>query len=439
MKYFGTDGVRGKSFIKLNALLAYKIGMSLKEVYNPEYIVIGLDTRDSSPMLAHMVASGALSAGIDVLYAGVVSTPMIAHYSKLKQTIGIMITASHNPYTDNGIKVFNKGFKSQEQEELIMESYIDGKVYYSEKFGNFNLSDDILNEYLKLIDSLNIPKSNLKVLYDSANGANYQISQLLFNKYFINSKQINNEPNGKNINLNCGSTYLETLKNEMKKFHYDLGVSYDGDGDRLLVVGSDLITYDGDMIIYLLAKYLKDKNELNNNKVVLTKMSNPGILKALKRASIDYVLTDVGDKYVFEAMINEDLVLGGEASGHIIMRKLLDSGDGLLTSLYILKILEEYKLDLKEVFKDVSLYPLKMINIKDINKDVLKEEHVINYLDNYKRTLDDEDLLLVRASGTEDLVRVTLSVNDKDKLDKDISKIVDYIKKAGINLWKNIL
>lgn len=434
MKYFGTDGVRGKSFIKLNAELAYKIGMSLKEVYNPENIVIGLDTRDSSPMLAHMVASGALSAGIDVLYAGVVSTPMIAHYSKLKQTIGIMITASHNPYTDNGIKVFNKGFKSQEQEELIIESYIDGKVYHGENFGVFSLSDDILNEYLKLIESIKIPNSNLKVLYDSANGANYQISEMLFNKHFKSSKQINNKPNGKNINLNCGSTHLETLKEEMSKTHYDLGISYDGDGDRLLVVGSDLTTYDGDMIIYLLAKYLKDKNELNNNKVVLTKMSNPGILKALKRASIDYVLTDVGDKYVFEAMINEDLVLGGEASGHIIMRKLLDSGDGLLTSLYILKILEEYKLDLKEVFKDVSLYPLQMINIKDINKNVLKEEHVINYLENYRSTLEEEDLLLVRASGTEDLVRVTLSVNDRDKLDKDILEIVNYIKKAGINL-----
>lgn len=434
MKYFGTDGIRGKSFLELDAKLAYQIGLSLKETYNCQKIVIGLDTRDSSPMLAHLIASGAINAGIDVLYAGVVSTPMIAYYSKLKSIVGIMVTASHNHYTDNGIKVFNKGLKSRREEEMIIEDYIDGKTYLSNTYGKFTLTDDVLDEYLKLINSLKIPQSRLKVVYDCANGANYKISKLLFDKYFINSKQINNEPNGKNINLNCGSTYLKAIQEEMKNGKFDIGISYDGDGDRLLIVDNDLTVYDGDMIIYLLAIYLKKQNLLTNNKVVLTKMSNPGILKALKAKDIDYLLTDVGDKYVFDTMVSENIILGGEASGHIIMRELMDSGDGLLISLYLLKVLEEYQIDLKSIFKNINFYPLETINIKNINKDILKNQKIINYLNQYRENLDEAEFLLVRASGTENLIRVTIAIKDENKLKKDITEIVNFLKSGGNNL-----
>lgn len=433
-KYFGTDGIRGKSFTFLNAKLAYKIGQSLKEVYKTKQVVIGLDTRSSSPMLAHMIASGALSVGMDVLYAGVVSTPMIAHYSLTKEITGIMVTASHNPYTDNGIKVFNKGFKSTKEDELIIEEYIDGKNPDSEDFGIFSLTNDVEREYLKVINSLGLISSNLKVAYDSANGANYLISKKIMDKYFVNSKQINFSPNGENINLNCGSTHLGAIQQFVIDNKMDIGFSYDGDGDRVLMVGKDGTIYDGDMIIYIIAKHLKELGQLTNNTVVLTKMSNPGILKALSNEGINYVLTDVGDKYVSEAMTSNNYILGGEASGHMIISSILHSGDGLLVSLYILKTLLEEDIDLEDITKDVNLYPLQLVNIANINKNVLQEKNVIEYLENIEKEFNKEDIFLIRASGTEDLLRVTISCRDEVKLNKVMEQVVSYLKEKGEKL-----
>src|SRR5690554_4801650 len=303
LKYFGTDGIRGKGFTELSASLAFHLGNALKEALNNDTVVIGLDTRSSSPMLAHMVASGALLAGLDVYFAGILSTPMIAHYSKLKNIIGIMITASHNPYMDNGIKVFNKGYKSEEEVELIIEDYIiNERIYRGESYGTFRLTDDVEKEYFKLIDKLDLKESNLKLVYDSANGANYLIANKIISKYYPKSIQINNKPDGLNINLNSGSTHLESIKEYITTNNMDLGFAYDGDGDRVIMVGSDGTVYDGDFIILLIAKYLKNHNLLTNNGVVVTKMTNPGILKAFKENNINYVITDVGDKYVYAAM-----------------------------------------------------------------------------------------------------------------------------------------
>lgn len=434
LNYFGTDGIRGKSFELLNANLAFKIGQSFKEVYNTKSLVIGLDTRDSSPMLSHMIAAGALSVGIDVIYAGVVSTPMIAHYSLVKGITGVMITASHNPYTDNGIKVFNKGYKSTPEEEVIIESYIDGKEAELEEFGEFKLSDDIEYEYMKIIDSLKLSKSNLKVAYDSANGANYLISNKIMNKYFPNSIQIHNEPNGKNINRDCGSTHLESLISFVKENKMDLGFAYDGDGDRVLMVGSDGTVYDGDVINYIIATHLKELGELNGNTVVLTKMTNPGVLEALTNVGIDYVLTDVGDKYVSKELVDNNYVLGGESSGHIIIRHLLHSGDGLLASLYILKTLIEENLDLEAITSKIIQYPLKLVNIPNINKEVLNQEHVTSYLDVIKDSFDKNDIFLIRPSGTEPLIRVTISCKDANKLDTYMDQVVTYLKQEGDKL-----
>lgn len=436
-KFFGTDGIRGKGFSELSAELAFHLGNSLLEVYGNNKVVIGMDTRASSPMLAHMVASGAMLAGLDVLFAGVVSTPMIAHYSKLRGITGIMITASHNPYQDNGIKVFNKGYKSNVTDELTIEKHIINNLIKSgDKFGSFELSDDILNEYEKLIHTLNLEKSNLKVIYDSANGANYLVSRKIVNQYYPNSVQIFDNPNGININNNCGSTYLEPIKTEIKLRNYDLGFAFDGDGDRVIMVGNDGTVYDGDFIILLISKYLKKHNLLKNNGVVLTKMSNPGILKVLKQNGINYVLTEVGDKNVFKAMLDNDYILGGEASGHIIMNHILHSGDGLLAMLYILKLIEEENMSLKALTDEVVLYPFKMINIKNVNKNILNEEKTKSFLNNIAKEFEETDIFYIRPSGTEPLIRVTISCRDDKKLNDNLNKVVEYIEKSGGLQWK---
>src|SRR5690554_173937 len=432
LKYFGTDGIRGKGFTELSADLAFHLGNALKEALNNDTVVIGLDTRSSSPMLAHMVASGALLAGLDVYFAGVISTPMIAHYSKLKNITGIMITASHNPFEDNGIKVFNKGYKSEESEELIIEDYIiNNKLKVSDTYGTFRLTDDVEKEYFNLIDKLDLKESNLKLVYDSANGANYLIANKIFSKYYPNSIQINNKPDGLNINLDAGSTYLNGIIEHIKSNKMDLGFAYDGDGDRVIMVGSDGTVYDGDFIILLTAKYLKKHKLLNNNGVVLTKMSNPGILKALRNNNINFELTEVGDKNVYAAMNKNNYILGGEASGHVIINHLLHSGDGLLASLYILKLLEEENISLEELAKEVELYPFKMVNIKNVNKDVLKEESVKLKLAELSKEFESSDIFYIRPSGTEPLIRVTISCEDENKLNHYMDKTVKLIKESG--------
>lgn len=432
LNLFGTDGIRGKGFTELTAKLAFNLGNSLKEALNNKIVVIGQDTRKSSTMLAHMVAAGALLAGLDVYYAGIVSTPMISHYSKVKEITGIMITASHNPFEDNGIKVFNKGIKSTKEEEKVIEKYINEDILYkNEIYGSFNLTEDVENEYFKIIDKLNLKSSNLKIAYDSANGANYKIANKVFNKYFNNSIQINNEPNGENINFNCGSTHLNSIIEFIKKNNMDLGFAYDGDGDRVIMIGNNGEIYDGDFIILLVAKYLKNNNLLTNNGVVVTKMTNPGILKALRNNDINYVITDVGDKYVYAAMEEHGYIVGGEASGHVIINQLLHTGDGLFASLYILKLLEEENIKLEDITKEVDLYPFKMVNIKNINKEVLKEIEVKEFLDNLSKDVDELDIFNIRPSGTEPLIRVTISCKDEDKLNNYMNKVVLFIKERG--------
>lgn len=437
-KYFGTDGIRGKGFSELTANLAFHLGNSLKEAFNNKIVIIGEDTRLSSPMLAKMVASGALLSGLDVYYAGVVSTPMIAYYAKLKNATGIMITASHNYYLDNGIKIFNKGYKSKIEEELIVEKYIeDKKVSKGEVFGKFNINNDIEDKYFNLIDQLQLKQSNLKVVYDSANGANHLIASKIFSKYYSNSKQINFKPNGKNINEDCGSTNLEKIIKYLQTNQMELGFAYDGDGDRVIMIDKNSKVYDGDLIILLLAKYLKQNNILKNNGVVITEMTNPGIKKALNENGINYFVTSVGDKHVYQEMLKRDLVLGGEASGHIIIKNLLHSGDGLLTSLYILKIINEDKEILKSL-EDVYLYPFKMVNIKNVDKRILNKDIIVKKLAEYKKEFIDTDIFSIRASGTEDVIRVTISCSEEDKLDTYLQKVIKLISSQGGNIWKGM-
>jgi phosphoglucosamine mutase len=355
-KYFGTDGIRGRFGIELNAPLAFKVAQSLKGVLNVDKIVIGIDTRESSTELMYACASGAQSIGVDVMLAGVVSTPLISHYSKEKQIAGIMITASHNPYKDNGIKVFNRGNKLTEEQELAVEAFVDGnRDFEVERVGKIYSGEDVIDEYAILIDSLDLPYVDLKVGYDSANGANYMLSKGVFDGLTRDSIQIGNNPDGKNINEGVGSTHLKSIIELVKDEQCDIGLSFDGDGDRILVVDHDGTVIDGDALIYVLAVYLKEQGRLNKNKVVLTKMSNLGIIKAFERQGISVEIVNVGDKYVLEKLNEQNLSIGGENSGHVILREFINTGDGLLVGAYLLKVLQETKQTLSELTSDIHM------------------------------------------------------------------------------------
>jgi phosphoglucosamine mutase len=429
-KYFGTDGIRGEFNDLLTEELAIKVGKSLKNALQTNRLVIGMDTRESGDILLQAVIKGARSVGIDCMNAGIVSTPLISNYSRLKNVTGVMITASHNPYMDNGIKVFHNGNKLSLAQELKIENVIDGEeVTSADSLGELYSGEDVLDAYLDLIDSLDLYQTDLKVGYDSANGANYLISQGIFKELVEHSIQIGNEPTGKNINKEVGSTHLEAIKKLVKDNQLDIGFSFDGDGDRVLVVDHDTTEIDGDMIIYIIACYLKDLGLLKKDTVVLTKMSNLGIIKALKQKGIKTVLTDVGDKYVLEVINQNGYSIGGENSGHIILRDYINTGDGLLVALFLLKILTDTKQSLKELTKDIHMWPQDLVNIRTKNKEVLNASSVQAVINQVKEELKENGKVLVRASGTEPLIRVTLSCETQEQLDIYMNNILTSINK----------
>lgn len=427
-KYFGTDGIRGRYGVELTNAIAFKVGQSLVKVLKNNRLVIGMDTRESSSELLYSVISGAQSMGMDVMNAGVVSTPLISHYSKLKGITGVMITASHNPYHDNGIKVFHKGNKLSLVEELLIEEFIDdNKKFDVKKLGKLFSGEDVLDKYVDLMESLDLYSTDYRVGIDSANGANYLISKGIMAELADSFVQIGNEPNGKNINDGVGSTHLDAINALIKKDQLDIGFSFDGDGDRVLVVDHDLELIDGDKIIYIIACYLKELGLLKRDTVVLTKMSNLGIIKAFERKGIKVVLTNVGDKYVLEEMNDNDYSIGGENSGHVILRDFINTGDGLLVACYLLKILGDTGKSLKELTSDITMWPQQMVNIRTYNKEILEDKRVVAVINEVKETLKDNGKVLVRASGTEPLLRVTLSCETEEALEQYMEKIVNMI------------
>ncbi|MCK5388197.1 MAG: phosphoglucosamine mutase [Candidatus Izimaplasma sp.] len=427
-KYFGTDGIRGRYGIELSNSLAFKVGQSLKSALGTSRLVIGMDTRESSNELLYSVVSGAQSFGIDVMIAGVVSTPMISHYSKQKNISGVMITASHNPYTDNGIKVFNNGNKLSESQELTIEEFIDNNKSFTVKtIGKTYSGEEVFDLYADLIESLELVESDYRIGFDSANGANYLISLGVLRELCKDFIQIGNKPDGKNINEGVGSTHLESIIKLVKENNLDIGFSFDGDGDRILVIDSELNIIDGDLLIYIIAVYLKNNNLLKKDTVVLTSMSNLGIIKAFERQGIKVILTDVGDKYVLEKLNEEGYSIGGENSGHIILRDFINTGDGVLVAAYLLKILNDTKKSLKELTSDIKMWPQKMVNVRTFNKEILMDERVVKVVDEVKDIFGLDGKVLVRASGTEPLVRVTLSCELESDLDKYMEQIVSTI------------
>ncbi|NLD26421.1 MAG: phosphoglucosamine mutase [Acholeplasmataceae bacterium] len=433
-KHFGTDGIRGQAYTELNADLAFKIGFALKVLNNP-YVIIGRDTRESGPMLAEGIKKGAKAAGINAIDVGVVSTPMLSYISGRQRTLGVMITASHNPYQDNGIKIFNSGRKLFAGEEEEIEAVLNDEVKV-EQVQNFSFETHHLDPeelYLELYRDLLIP-TPMKIGLDLANGATYEIGKIVFRQLTPYLSIISADPDGKNINDNCGSTHLEKLIALVREGNLELGFAFDGDGDRLMVVGEDGKVFDGDHLLYAFAVYLFERNLLKGNTVVLTKMSNLGLVKALKERGIKTVLTDIGDKYVLEALEENEYTLGGENSGHIINLHLLNTGDGLLNASYLLKVLRETGKSLDELTRDLVMYPDRTYNLRNVDKELAKDEIVLNKVKEIKERLGDEGKVIVRPSGTEPLIRITVSAPTQPEVDHSINEIVDTI----INIRRGI-
>ena len=426
-QYFGTDGIRGVPNKKLTVELVTKLGQALSQLNNKD-VVVATDTRISKDMLAQAITAGALSRGINVHFVGVIPTPALIYYSYVKGYTGIMITASHNPYTDNGIKVLNKGFKLSEDEECKIEEYIECPKEYDDEIGILFDEANAKLDYLAFVKKY-VKESNLKIALDCANGATYQTAKEVFSKVTDKLVIVADSPNGKNINNNCGSTHLELLKNTVLENQCDIGFAFDGDGDRVLCVDSKGNIIDGDKLIYLLAMYLKSKNKLKDNTVVLSIMSNLGLLKKLNELGIKIIETPVGDKHIIKALKDNNLSVGGENSGHIIVPDVLHTGDGVLNALLVTNLLSETNTKIESWFEDIHMYADKMVNVivSDRNK-VINNEKLIKRINEIKNELNNDCKIIVRASGTEELIRVSVMAKSYDLVEKYSTELVNLVK-----------
>lgn len=330
-----------------------------------------------------------------------------------------MITASHNPFHDNGLKIVNNGIKLCSDEELLIEKYLeeDTQCYFNE---TVNIDKVVYNTYYSFLEKY-IIKSNYDITIDCANGATYQIASDIFDKCSKQLSIISNEPNGKNINNKCGVMYLSNILETNPK----IGFSFDGDGDRIIAVENNKII-DGDQIVYIIAMYLKMNGMLKNNTVALTKMSNIGILKKLTNENIKYILTDVGDKNVSKVLHDNNYSVGGENSGHIIINDILPTGDGMLIALFLIKIMHETKKTLNELLEGVHMYFDKMVNIKVKDRNIINKCSIVNMIKNIESNLDGK--VIVRASGTEDVVRISVMAQSKEEVELNINKVVNLIE-----------
>ena len=430
-KYFGTDGIRGNAEKLLTQEFLFKVGVAIAKTLKTDYVVIGNDPRESAKRIIEDLSFGIRKEGIDVYYAKDVTTPMLVYYSLKKQVVGIMITASHNLYYDNGIKIFNKGYKLDETTEEKIEFLINNPQASQNKNGSFFSFEDVTTTYLDFIMSLDFKFKDLDFGVDCANGASYKIAPLIFKHYFTKFKAYNIKPDGKNINKNVGSTNLAFIQQKVIKNKHEIGFAFDGDADRCLIVDKNGNIIDGDLMMYIYANYLKKQQLLSNNHLVLTKMSNPGLLKTLTDEGFSFSLTDVGDKHIFKEMNDNGYILGGEASGHIILNQILPTGDSVLLALYMLKILSEENKTIDQFAKHIELYPFKMINIANIDKNVLMKVEVQEAIAEAKKSFKKDYLILIRASGTEPLIRVTMSYKDENILDEQINKMIKIIKEGA--------
>ncbi|WOO38783.1 phosphoglucosamine mutase [Anaerocolumna sp. AGMB13020] len=442
-KYFGTDGFRGEANIDLTVEHAYKVGRFLGYYYGKEHkarIVIGKDTRRSSYMLEYSLVAGLTASGADAYLLHVTTTPSVSYVVRSEDfDCGIMISASHNPYYDNGIKIINGlGYKLESEVEELIENYIDGKgeeIPYATK-DNIGRTTDYVNgrnRYIGYLISL-VANSfkNMKVGLDCANGSAYSIAKGVFDALGAKTYVISNEPNGLNINKDCGSTHMEQLRRYVLENNLDVGFAYDGDADRCLAIDDKGNIIDGDLILYVCAVDMKKNNELNNNTVVTTIMSNLGLYKALEEKGIAYEKTTVGDKYVFENMMENGHSIGGEQSGHIIFSKHATTGDGILTSLKIMEVIIENKTKLSDLIKEVQIFPQLLENVRVNNKKTAREDiEIVNAVAKVTEELGDNGRILVRESGTEPVLRVMVEAPTTKECEKYVNMVVDKLKSQG--------
>lgn len=436
MKYFGTDGFRGRANEGLNVDHAYKIGRFIGWYYGAKQarkarIIIGKDTRRSSYMFESALVSGLVASGADAYMLHVIPTPGVS-YEVVDGAFdcGVMITASHNPFTDNGIKLVNKdGYKMDEDVLEQVEAYIDGEFDVPLAMGDsIGRTVDYMqgrNRYISsLIASCGFSLQGLKIGLDCANGAASSVARPVFDALGAETHVINNAPNGLNINVDCGSTHIDQLQRFVVQNGLDVGFAYDGDADRCLAVDERGHVVDGDLILYVCGTYLNKYGRLAKQTVVTTVMSNFGLFKAFDDAGLSYEKTSVGDKYVYACMNENEYSLGGEQSGHIIFGDLAKTGDGILTSLRIMEVLRAEREKLSELTRPVTLYPQQLVNVRVTDKEAAMQSPKVNdAVAAAEKFLEGNGRVLVRASGTEPLVRV-LAEAPTDELCQQANQIV---------------
>ncbi|MDO4633965.1 MAG: phosphoglucosamine mutase [Eubacteriales bacterium] len=443
-KYFGTDGFRGEANIKLTVEHAYKVGRFLGWYFGRDKkanIVIGKDTRRSSYMFEYSLVAGLTASGADAYLLHVTTTPSVSYVVRTEEfDCGIMISASHNPFYDNGIKIINRnGHKMEASVEDMIEKYIDGEVEEIPFATRENIGRTIdyvagRNRYIGYLISLATRSfKKYRIGLDCANGSSSAIAKSVFDALGAKTYVISNEPDGTNINNGCGSTHIEALQELVREKKLDVGFAYDGDADRCIAVDENGNVVDGDLILYVCGKYLQENGRLNNSTVVTTVMSNLGLYKAFDRAGISYEKTAVGDKYVYENMLKNGHCLGGEQSGHIIFSKHATTGDGILTSLMIMEVLTEKKMSLATLASEVKIYPQLLKNVRVADKQEAREnDAVVETIHTIEAALGDEGRILVRESGTEPVLRVMVEASEDELCEKYVNRVIDVLTRQGL-------
>ena len=446
-KYFGTDGFRGEANVNLTVEHAFKVGRFLGWYYGQKKpdercrIVIGKDTRRSSYMFEYALAAGLTASGADAYLLHVTTTPSVSYVVRTEDfDCGLMISASHNPYYDNGIKVINsEGHKMEAEVEAKIEAYIDGEIDEIPLATKENIGRTVdyaagRNRYIGHLISLATRSfKDMRVGLDCANGSASSVAKSVFDALGAKTYVINNEPNGVNINTNCGSTHIEVLQEYVKEKHLNIGFAYDGDADRCIAVDENGNVVDGDRIIYVCGKYLMEQGKLKDNTVVTTIMSNLGLYKACDKIGMKYEQTAVGDKYVYENMLKNGYVLGGEQSGHIIFSKHARTGDGILTSLMVMEAIIEKKQTLGTLADEVKIFPqlLKNVRVKD-KKTALDNAAVQAAVEKTAEELGTDGRILVRESGTEPVIRVMVEAASDEICEKYVDSVVKVIESEGL-------
>ena len=443
-KYFGTDGFRGEANEVLTVEHAFKVGRYLGWYYGQDHkarVVIGKDTRRSSYMFEYALAAGITASGADAYLLHVTTTPSVSYVTRTEDfDCGIMISASHNPYYDNGLKIINgKGHKMEAEVEEKIEAYIDGKVGELPLAKKENIGRTVdyaagRNRYIGHLISLATRSfKNMRIGLDCANGSAFAIAKSVYDALGAKTYVINNEPDGTNINTNCGSTHIEVLQEYVREKNLDIAFAFDGDADRCIAVDENGEVVNGDLILYICGKYLKEQGRLNGDTIVTTIMSNLGLYKACDKAGIRYEKTAVGDKYVYENMVKNNFCLGGEQSGHIIFSKYATTGDGILTSLMVMEVVMEKKQTLSKLAEEVKIYPQILKNVRVADKKTARENpEVVKAVDAVAKALGDDGRILVRESGTEPVIRVMVEAATDEICEKYVDQVIDVMKAQGL-------